>query len=292
MRISHILMAVAISFIWGTNFVAIKLSYSAFTPFALLFVRFIFSIFPWIFFIPKPQVSWRYLIMVSSFLWIGQFSCLFLGIYWGASPGIASLILQSQSIFTLILSVIFLHYRPHKGEIIGLTVAFIGITMIAVQQFHGGTFIGLAMIVPAAISVSFASILFSQTSKASDHPLSMVVWTSLIPPIPMLLLSFYFEGFEALPHALTCLNFQVIACIAYTVYFSTLLATSMWTTLLRYYSAATIVPYSLLIPIFGMASSALILGENYTWIDLGAGTLVLLGLSINQMTKRRNIVSV
>lgn len=288
MGLIHSLFALIVAFIWGTNFVAIKLAYGAFPPFLLLALRFTFTIFPLIFFVPKPNASWKLIFMIAFFLWIGQFSFIFVGMYLGAPAGLTSLILQSQTIFTLIFTILWLQYRPQQGEIIGLTLAGLALLGIAIERFTGGTWIGMAVVCPAAICVSLSNILFAKYKpEKPDHPLAMVVWTSLIPPIPMFIASYIFEGPQALMIAWESLTLITAASLGYIIYFSTLVATSLWAFLLRNHSPSQVVPFTLLIPIFGMGGSALFLQESYTYMTLAYAALVLVGLSINQLSRRR-----
>jgi len=288
MGLIHSLFALIVAFIWGTNFVTIKLAYGSFPPFLLLALRFTLTIFPLIFFVPKPNTSWKLIFMIALFLWLGQFSFIFVGMYLGAPAGLTSLILQSQTIFTLIFSILWLQYRPRQGEIIGLTLAGLALLGIAIERFTGGTWIGIAIVCPAAICVSLSNILFAKYKpEKPDHPLAMVVWTSLIPPIPMFIASYVFEGPNALAVAWETLTVVTASSLAYTTYFSTLVATSLWAFLLRHHNPSQVVPFTLLIPIFGMGGATLFLEESYSYMTLGYATLVLVGLSINQLSRRR-----
>lgn len=288
MPLRHMLLALIVAFIWGTNFVAIKYSYESFQPFALLFVRFVLSAFPLVFFIPKPKTPWLYVFGIACFAWIGQFSFLFLAVYLGASPGLASVVLQSQTIFTVLLSAIFLHYKPGKLELVGLTTACAGITGIAFEQYCAcPSWIGFLCILPAALSVSASNIIFGKIKTTGEHPLSLVVWSSLIPPLPMLALSFYFEGPGSLLYAWEHLTTVSTLSVAYTVYFSTLLATSLWAYILRHHAPSIAVPFMLLIPVFGMGSSAIMLCERYSTTTLLYSFLVILGLGFNQIGRRK-----
>jgi len=288
MGLIHSFFALIVAFIWGTNFVAIKLAYGSFPPFLLLAIRFTFTIFPLIFFVPKPNASWKLTFMIALFLWIGQFSFIFVGMYLGAPAGLTSLILQSQTIFTLIFSTLWLQYRPQKGEVIGLTLAGLALLCIAIERFTGGTWIGMAIVCPAAICVSLSNILFAKYKpEKPDHPLAMVVWTSLIPPLPMFIASYIFEEPDALMKAWESLTVVTVSSLAYTIYFSTLIATSLWAFLLREYNPSQVVPFTLLIPIFGMGGAAFFLGESYTPMTLIYAVFVLIGLTINQLLRRR-----
>lgn len=287
MRLLHVLMALAIAFIWGSNFVAIKLSYLAFKPFAMAFWRFSLSTFPWIFFIPKPNLSWFFIAQIAFFMWVGQLGLLFLGMYLGAEPGIASLMMQSQSLFTILWTVLFYNYKLHKGEIAGIACALCGILLIASERIGGGTMLGYALLIPAAISVSIANILFGKAGASKDdHPLALVVWSSLLTIPPMFCLSYFIEGPNAIWDGVMALNWPAGLSMFYTVYFSTLIATGLWTYLMRHHSPSVVVPFSLLIPICAMGSSTFILDEQFSPLAIGATVLIIVGLAINQLTKR------
>jgi EamA-like transporter family. len=283
----HILYAVFIALIWGSNFTAIKLSYESFTPFFLLFIRFTLSCIPLIFFVPRPKANFKDIVLIALFLWIGQFSFLFVGMYMGAPAGLTSLILQSQTIFTMILSVLMIEYKPRLGEIIGISIASAGIIGIGIDRFHGGSYMGMLIVIPAAISVSVSNILFSKKKQPDENPLSMIVWTSLVPPIPMLLASLWFEGPEAIMRTWDKLTLTAVGSTLYTVYFSTLVGTSLWAYLLQHYNPSAVVPYSLLIPIFGMGVSWFMLDEHYSTVVICFSIVVLIGLSINQWARQR-----
>lgn len=285
MGVSHTLYAIIVAFIWGTNFIAVRLAYESFTPFFLLGIRFIFSIFPFIFFIPKPHTTWKHMGAIALFQWIGQFAFLFLGIYLGAPAGLASLLMQGQVVFTMVLSIILLGYKPHRGEIIGVSIATAGLIVIAIDRFSVGSWVGIAMILPAALCVGIANILFNKKRDGKEHPLSMVVWSSVIPPIPFLIAGFIFEGPEALVRTWETLSFVSGGALAYTIYFSTLVAASLWSFLLQHHNASTVVPFTLLIPLFGMGGAYIILGETYSSLTLVASFFVLLGLAINQWSR-------
>lgn len=287
MSARHIFYAILIALIWGSNFTAIKLSYASFQPFFLLFTRFFLSAVPFIFFVPRPKASWREVFLIAFFLWIAQFSFLFVGMYLGAQAGLTSIILQSQTIFTMILSVLILAYRPLLGEVVGMAIAALGMVGIGWARYEGGSMIGILTIIPAAFCVSVSNILFAKGSAHNDHPLTMIVWTSFIASPVMLAASLILEGPESIMHTLENLTLLSISSTAYTIYLSTLVATSLWAYLLQQYPPSTVVPFTLLIPVFGMAVANQVLDEIYPSKILGMSCIVLLGLAINQWLRRQ-----
>jgi O-acetylserine/cysteine efflux transporter len=282
----HIAAAVFVAFVWGTNFVAIKLSYQCFQPFSLLFVRFFLSAFPMIFFVPLPKTAWREMLYISLFLWIGQFSFLFTAVYLGASPGLSSMLLQSQNLMTLVLSMVFMHYKPKKVEVIGIITAFMGIAAIAWDQSHYGKLLPLLLTFPAALCVSLANLIMAKTKSHPKQTLGIIVWSNVIPLPVMLLASVFFEGPNAIADAVLSITAIPLISIFFTAYISTVIATTVWANLIKTHTPPVVVPFTLLIPVFSMGAASFFLDEQYSTFSLGACGLVLLGLAINQYGKR------
>src|ERR1700682_3969429 len=90
----HIALAVLVMAIWGTNFVVIKIGLRDFPPFLFALLRFFFSALPFAFFVRRPQVEWRWLVLYGVFLGAGQFGLLFYAMREDISPGLASLVVQ------------------------------------------------------------------------------------------------------------------------------------------------------------------------------------------------------
>lgn len=280
MKFHHILLAVMVAAIWGFNFIAVKTGLSEIPPFLYCSARFVVACLPLLWFVKKPPVSWNLIIGIGVSLGVAKFGFMFLGLHMGMSAGLASLVLQSQAIFTTALSVLLLSDKIKPNQIIGMLVAFSGIASIGINLQEGGTFLGFLLILGAAISWAYCNILFKLAGKVNMF--SLVVWTSLIPPIPMYLLSVVFEGPGALPQMLSQMTPMGWACLLFTACGSTWVGSTIWGILLRTYDTSLVAPYSLLIPIFGISFGHILLGEQFTPITYGACGLVFLGLVINQ----------
>jgi O-acetylserine/cysteine efflux transporter len=170
-------------------------------------------------------------------------------------------------------------------------IAFVGITLIGINLHESSTLVGFLLIIGAAISWAFCNILFKLAGKVNMF--SLVVWTSLIPPIPMYLLSVIFEGPDALPQMLTQMTPTGWACLLFTTCGSTWVGSTLWGILLRTYDASVVAPYSLLIPVFGISFGHILLGEQFTTFTYAACGLVFLGLVINQWSiEKVNVTAV
>ena len=285
MPFKYILLALSVVAIWGINFVVIQVALKEIPPLMLTFLRFFFAAFPAVFFLKRPQnTSWKMLFYYSLTMFVLDFSLLFSGMYVGVSSGIASLSLQTQVFFTAILAVIFLKEKMSLPKIVGATVAFSGIVFVG---FHTGgdvNLLGLVLVEGAALSWAMGNLFSKQIGKVDM--LSLVVWGSLLS-LPFLLgLSFVLEvdywKIETFRH----LSWLSIGSIAYLVYPVTLFGFAIWSFLLSRYPATTVAPFTLLVPVFGFSSSALLVGEALPSWKLIAAFLIVSGLIINLYGER------
>jgi len=285
MQIHHIFLAVMVAAIWGFNFIVVKVGLSEMPPFLYGSARFAVSVLPLLFCIRKPPVSWGLIIGIGMTLGVAKFGLMFLGVHVGMSAGLASLVLQSQVFFTMALSVLFLKDRIQSHQILGMLIAFAGMALIGVTLHEGSTLPGFLLILGAAIFWSISTILLKLAGNVNMF--ALVVWTSLIPPIPMYLLSYTFEGPEALSQMMSQMTLQGWACLIFTACASTWVGFSIWGILLQTYNASLVAPYSLLIPVFGISFAHVLLGEYFTPITYTACGLVFLGLLVNQWGMRK-----
>lgn len=275
----HLLLALLIVAIWGTNFVAIKVALRDLPPLLLCATRFILVAVPMVFFVPRPAVAWRQLFTYGLTMFALHFGFLFLGMKLGMSAGLASLTLQFQVFVTLTLAAVVLRERILPVQIAGTLTACGGFAVVALHTGGEVTLAGLACVLLGASSWGFAN--FYSKRLGPVNPLALVVWGSLVVPVPMLLASLAFEGPALIAHSLTHVTSQAWWSLGYIVYGSTLVAYSLWSWLLSRYPASSIAPFTLLVPIFGMLSAALLLGESLPGWKLQAAGLVITGLAIN-----------
>ena len=275
----RLLLALGVIAIWGTNFVAIKIALRELPPLLLCAIRFIFVAFPIVFFIPRPAVTIRQLVAYGLTMFALHFGFLFLGMKLGMSAGLASLTLQFQVFVTLALAAGVLKKRISPVQIAGALIACVGFLVVAVHTGGEVTVAGLTCVLLGACSWGYAN--FSSKRLGRVNPLALVVWGSLVVPVPMILASLTFEGPSVIAQSLTHLGAATLGSVAFIVYGSTLVAYSVWSWLLARHLASTVAPFTLLVPIVGMLSSAVFLGESLPTWKIQAGVLVIAGLALN-----------
>ena len=279
LSLRHFLLALAVVAVWGTNFVVIKLALGHLPPLLFAALRFTLAFFPALFFLPRPQVGWRNLALYGVLIGVGQFGLLYLAINGHISPGIASLVVQTQVFFTIGLSMRMGGERVQGFQWLALLLATAGIATIGLHTDGSTTFLGLAMVLGAALSWAGGNIA-AKVGKP-DNMLAYVVWSSACAAVPLFVLSYVFEGGEAIASSLRSASWMTWAAVAWQSWGNSLFGYAAWGWLLARHPAATITPMALLVPVFGMCASAWWLGESLPAWKLVAAALVMGGLAVN-----------
>ena len=278
--VSHLLLALAIVAVWGTNFVVIKISLESFPPFLFAALRFIFAFLPAVFFLPRPKVSWVNLCIYGLAVGVGQFGILYFAIDGNISPGLASLVVQTQVFFTIGFAMLFAKEQLKLYQAVAVAIAMTGLGIIAVHTDATTTFLGLALVVIAGFSWGVANT--ASRRAGAINMLSYVVWASAFAIPPLLLISWIFEGgWGAMYVSLTSAPTGAWLGVLWQSWGNTLFGYGAWAWLLSKHPAAAVAPAPLLVPIFGMGSAAFFLSEPLPlWKILAAG-IVILGLMVN-----------
>ena len=274
------LLAAAVAVVWGVNFVVIHVGLRSWPPLLFAALRFTVTVFPAILVVRRPRgVDWRLVAGVGLFMSAGQFGFLFVGIDRGVPAGLASLVLQLQAAFTVLFAVAFLHERPNRGRLVGGAIAFAGIGIIALDR-TGGSAVplgALALVVVAAASWGLGNIC-SRLAQADD-PVALLVWSSLVPPVPLALASLALEGPDRATAAFRHADLTGVLALAYVVVVSTFFGYTTWNGLLRRHPATSVAPFTLLVPVVGISAAWLALGERPTPVELLGAAVVLAGLA-------------
>jgi len=284
----HLALALLVTGIWGTNFVVIKYGLSEFPPLLFATLRFAASAFPWIFFIKRPALPWRVLITFGCLLGAGQFGLLFLAMRNDVPPGLASLLMQTQVFFTIIISAIFLGERVVPAQIVALLLAFLGIGLIGWRTLTSTdttvTTKGFLLTLGAAFSWALSNQVVKRAGRVDM--LGFMVWGSLFASIALLALSLLTENWVTVPTMLWHTHLAAWLAVAWQAIGNTLIGFGIWNWLIGRYPAATVTPMALLVPVFGMSASSVLLHEPLPLWKLITAGLVFAGLTLNFLAVR------
>ncbi|MFF7183888.1 EamA family transporter [Streptomyces sp. NPDC008222] len=311
MRPAHLALAVLVTAVWGVNFTVIEIGLGHFPPLLFSALRFLAAAVPAVFFVGRPKLrawdgvspartklrawdgvspartklrAWGWIVSVGLVLGVAKFGLLFLGMNAGMPAGLSSLVLQIQSVFTALIAFAVLGERPTRIGALGMAVALVGIVLAAVDEGTAGPLGAFALVIAAAAFWGLSNVL---TRKASPpDALNFMVWVSTVPVLPLLGLSLLTEGPSRDLAALRALDWQGVGVVLYVAWITTVFGFGAWGWLLRRHPASTVAPFSLLVPVFGMSSAALFLGEQITPLRWGAAALLVGGVALTSLASK------
>ena len=281
----HVLLALAVVVVWGVNFVVIEIGLEDFPPLLFSALRFFFAAVPAIFLLGGPRVAWRYVIAVGLALGVAKFGLLFIAMDHGVPAGLSSLVLQSQVIFTLLFAVLVLRERPRRTQWLGIAIACGGIVLIVLDGGLAAPLGALVLVIAAAGCWGVSNIV-TRHAKPQDT-LRFMVWVSAVAVLPLLTLSLLTEGAHADVEALRSIDLTGIGAIAYLSFAATLFGFGVWGFLLRQYDASTVAPFSLLVPVIGMAAAWVLRGEAVGGRQAIAAALIIGGMACTVIRRTR-----
>lgn len=287
MSVKDMILALCVVVAWGVNFVVIKLGLQGMPPFLLAGLRFALVVFPAILVVKPPQVPLRWLLAYGMTISFGQFALLFLAIKLGMPAGLASLVLQAQAFFTILLGALLLAEKLRWNHIAGVLVATLGMFILATAGIEGQATAGitlttLMLTLAAALSWGLGNISNKVIMRNRSVPvLSLVVWSAMVPVIPFFICSWWFEGEQAIISSLVHISLQTVLALIYLAFIATIIGYGIWGNLLSRYETWRVAPLSLLVPVVGILSAAIVLDERLSAQQVMGAAVIILGLLVN-----------
>lgn len=279
------LLALLVVVAWGLNFVVIKVGLHAMPPLLLAGLRFLLVAFPALLFVSRPKVPLSLLLGYGLTISFGQFAFLFCAIRFGMPAGLASLVLQAQAFLTIILGAFVFKERLQFKQVAGITLAVFGVLVLVEGSLSGQhvALFGFMLTLAAALSWAFGNIFNKKIMQLPQPPaiMSLVVWSALVPVVPFFVASLIFDGPAAMLQSLVSIDITTVLSLVYLAFVATIIGYGIWGTLLGRYETWRVAPLSLLVPVVGLASAALLLGETLSLVQLLGAVLIMAGLYIN-----------
>jgi O-acetylserine/cysteine efflux transporter len=270
----HTLLAVLATVLWGFTFVAIKVGLGEFPPLLFAALRFMTTAFPAIFFVSRQGIPWRWILAVGLAMGAFQYGFLYIGMEKGMPPGLSSLVIQSQALFTLMFSTWVLKDVPRRQQWLGVGLALMGMAAIAFDRGGNTPLVGLLLVLAASLSWAVGNICIKMARVRNGFRL--FVWMAVVPPLPLLGLSAVFESGQW--EALRSLTWLGAGTILYTGWIASLLCFGFWAYLVQRYSPNRVAPFSLLVPVFGLFFSVVLLENTLSDLEVIGASLVFIGL--------------
>lgn len=280
MPLRHVLLGILVAILWGMNFLAIHASLGQFPPLLLVALRFGLIAIPTILLVPRPQVPTVWLLGYGLGFGILQFLFLYVGMSQGFPTGLSSLVLQASAPFTVVLGAALLRERLGQRQVIGIGIATAGLAVVGLAYGSAAPIGPFILVLLGALGWAFGNL--ASRLAVAPRPLNLVLWMSVVPPLPMFALSLVMEGPARIGHSfatsLTAAALPAWIGLAYTIVLGTLLGSGVWVWLMARHPASTVAPFSLLVPVVGIAAAWAVLGERPAALEIAGGVLTVGGV--------------
>ena len=288
--------ALIVVVVWGVNFVVTKFALRDFTPFQLGAVRYMFAVLPLALFLKPPRIHWKWVLIYGAFQGVGQFGLMFVALTVGMTAALASVLLQTQVFFTALFGFVLLHERASRPLQIGMALAALGLGCFVLNYAqpasasNGTTLAGLLLTLCAAAMWAASNIVVRKVQQTSTDysPMAFVVWSSSVAVLPFVALSFAFDAPDVRWQWLQARGSSWLA-VAYLGWAATIVGYTLWTGLLKRHPANRVAPFSLGVPVVGLATGMMVLGETITrwqWGGIALLAAALVSVMLGGLVRR------
>jgi O-acetylserine/cysteine efflux transporter len=283
MKPADVAIAVLVAVIWGLGFVGSRFALDELPPELMTTLRFAIAATPCLF-VRRPKVSWLLLIGISASLFLGQFLAQSVAIARGVPVGLASVIVQSQALFTIALAAIIFREVPTPVQGAGIAISAIGLLMICgtVGYDFSVSAFAILMISPVAFAIGNLLLRPAQGARMFD----LFAWLCLCSAVPLFGLTMVTVGPVGTWQALAHMSLRGAVSMLFVGGVSTCIAYWLWGRLLRDHPAAQVVPFALLVPFVGSAASSIVFAEKFGTLRLAGMVTVVGGIAIMLLSKR------
>lgn len=279
----HLLLALLVVAIWGTNFVVIHVGLAHFPALTFAALRFAFASIPFLPFLAWPGVRKRLVVVYGLLIGVGQFGLMLVAMQGHISPGLASVLIQTQAFFTVVLAVTLAGERLHQGNFLGLVLCAAGVAMVAVYAGGDADALGIFLVMGAALSWGLGNLVARGIGKV--NPLALVAWSNLFAVPPLVAAALWSDGWAMTVRSLHTAHAAAWASVLWQSLGNAMLGYAAWNWLLARHPASSIAPLGLLVPLFGLGASAWFLGEAMPAWKILAALSVVMGLAINILAR-------
>ena len=277
-------LALLAALIWGATFPISAIALEDTPPIFFTFLRFLCAAV-FVVVVPRPKIPWRKLVLLGLLLGAGQYGLMFAAMAQGMPAGVAAVLVHTQAIFTVVIAVAFLGERPTNRTYFTLLLAAAGLACLLLDRLQGGAMLGFVLMIAAALCGASGNVVLKTVGQVKM--ISVVVWMSLVPLLPLALLSLFLEGGNSIGELLHTVSWKTLAAVGYSGVLATVVVFAIWGRLLVRYSTGQVAPFFLLVPMLGLGLSAWILGEEFSALQISGSTLIVAGLALTALPTRR-----
>ena len=269
------IMALFVPLLWGLGFVFAKGAINHFPPILLMAFRFSLTALVLVWFTPLPFGKFFQLFKIAIVAATIQYSLTFTGVK-GLEAGLASIIVQLEVPFLVILGALFLREKPGYKKWIGIAISFVGVATMSQQDELSGSFISIALVLGGCFAWALGQVMIRKLKDVSG--MQVTAWIAVFAAPQLFFMSAIFENGQL--EAIKTANPLVWWTVLYLGLIMTCLGYYFWNTLIRHHDVSKVAPFLLLLPVFSVLGGNVFLGEAITLEKFYGGATILLGIGV------------
>ena len=271
----HVIMALFVPLLWGLGFVFAKGAINHFPPILLMAFRFSLTALVLVWFTPLPVRKFFQLFKIAIVAAAIQYSLTFTGVK-GLEAGLASIIVQLEVPFLVILGALLLREKPGYKKWIGIAISFVGVAIMSQQDELSGSFISIALVLSGCFAWALGQVMIRKLKDVSG--MQVTAWIAVFAAPQLFFMSAVFEDGQV--EAIRTANPLVWWTVLYLGLIMTCLGYYFWNTLIRHHDVSKVAPFLLLLPVFSVLGGNVFLGETITLEKFYGGATILLGIGV------------
>jgi O-acetylserine/cysteine efflux transporter len=261
--------------LWGLGFVFAKGAINHFPPILLMAFRFSLTALVLVWFTPLPVRKFFQLFKIAIVAAAIQYSLTFTGVK-GLEAGLASIIVQLEVPFLVILGALLLREKPGYKKWIGIAISFVGVAIMSQQDELSGSFISIALVLSGCFAWALGQVMIRKLKDVSG--MQVTAWIAVFAAPQLFFMSAIFENGQL--EAIKTANPLVWWTVLYLGLIMTCLGYYFWNTLIRHHDVSKVAPFLLLLPVFSVLGGNVFLGEAITLEKFYGGATILLGIGV------------
>lgn len=275
------IMALFVPLLWGLGFVFAKGAINHFPPILLMAFRFSLTALVLVWFTPLPFGKFFQLFKIAIVAATIQYSLTFTGVK-GLEAGLASIIVQLEVPFLVILGALFLREKPGYKKWIGIAISFLGVATMSQQDELSGSFISIALVLGGCFAWALGQVMIRKLKDVSG--MQVTAWIAVFAAPQLFFMSAIFEDGQV--EAIRTATPLVWWTVLYLGLIMTCLGYYFWNTLIRHHDVSKVAPFLLLLPVFSVLGGNVFLGETITIEKFYGGVTILLGIGVIAINAR------
>ena len=275
MKPSDTLLAVLVMAVWASNIAAARIAAGEIPGWTLITVRMLLIAVTLVPFVRIPRGHLGRIFGLSVTMGTLHFGLMFVAIE-HIHVGTAALIIQTSVPFALLLALIFFRERFGWVRATGIAISFIGVAMLMGEPRVSDNLLYAGMALISALAFGAANLQLRGLGGVSVFAING--WMAVFAIPQMALMAFLFEP-DPLGAALSASTETWIAILHMGIVVS-IIGHGLWYRLVPKYRTNQTMPFTLLIPVFGVTFGIVLLGESLTWLIFAGGLVTLAGVAI------------